>query len=213
VDLALFRRPSYGFGAGIGLVYFAGFTGIFFTYAQYLQEGVGYSALASGLAITPFALGSAVTSFLGGRVVTRYGRPLVLLGLVLVTAGLVATYVAVELVPGAGAGWAAAGPLLVAGIGSGLVISPNQALSLSEVPVVRAGSAGAVLQTGQRIGSAAGIAVTGSLFFGAVADSRGDFALGFRHGLWAVIGLVALATVLAAVDVAHERRGRATADA
>ena len=208
VDLALFRRPSYGFGAGIGLIYFAGFTGIFFTYAQFLQEGLGYDALASGLAITPFALGSALTSFLGGRIVTRYGRPLVAAGLFLVTAGLVATYVAVELVPGHGAGWAAALPLLVAGLGSGLVISPNQALSLSEVPVVRAGSAGAVLQTGQRIGAAAGIALTGSLFYGAVADSRGDFGLGFRHGLWAVTGLVALALLLAVADVLHDRRGR-----
>ncbi len=73
-------------------------------------------------------------------------------------------------------GWATAAPLLVAGIGSGLVISPNVTLTLSEVPVARAGSAGGVLQTGQRIGAAAGIAATGSVFFGALAATGGDFA-------------------------------------
>ena len=37
-----------------------------------------------------------------------------------------------------------AAPLLVAGLGSGLVISPNQTLTLAEVPVERAGSAAGV---------------------------------------------------------------------
>jgi hypothetical protein len=55
-------------------------------------------------------------------------------------------------------------PVLVAGLGAGLVISPNLTLTLSQVPVERAGSAGGVLQTGQRIGTAAGIAATGSIF-------------------------------------------------
>ena len=206
VSLELFQSRSYALGAAIGLVYFAGFTGIFFTYAQFLQEGNGYSPLLSGLAITPFALGSAVTSFAGGRVVTRYGRPLVAVGLAIVVVGLVATYLAVQLVPGRGVGWATALPLLVAGVGSGFVISPNQTLSLSEVPVQRAGSAGAVLQTGQRIGAAAGIAATGSLFFSAVASSRGDFGLGFRHGLWVITGAVVLALVLAVLDLVRGRR-------
>lgn len=111
-----------------------------------------------------------------------------------------------QLVPGRGVGWATAVPLLVAGIGSGFVISPNQTIALSEVPVARAGSAGAVLQTGQRIGAAAGIAATGSVFFTAVASSGGDFGLGFRHGLWVIIGVVVLALALALVDLVTGRR-------
>ncbi len=206
VDLDLFTRRSYSLGAGIGILYFAGFTGIFFTYAQYLQEGdVHYTALQSGLAVTPFALGSAVTAFVGGRVVLRFGRPLVAVGLGLVTVGLLATYAAAQAVPGSNVGWATAVPLLVAGVGSGFVISPNQTLTLSEVPVRRAGSAGGVLQTGQRIGAAAGIAATGSVFFSAVASSRGDFGLAFRHGLWVIVGFVVLALLLAVVDVVTDR--------
>jgi hypothetical protein len=80
------------------------------------------------------------------------------------------------------------------------VISPNQTLSLSQVPVSRAGSAGGVLQTGQRIGSAAGIAVTGSVFYGTVAGTHGDFATAFRDGLISIAGFVAAALALAVAD-------------
>jgi hypothetical protein len=67
------------------------------------------------------------------------------------------------------------------------------------VPVERAGSAGGVLQTGQRIGTAAGIAVTGSIFYNTLASSHGDFASAFRHGIVsiAVFGSAALGLVLA----------------
>lgn len=122
-------------------------------------------------------------------------------GLQWVLIGLGGTILAVQHWPGREVGWATALPLLLAGVGSGLVVSPNQALTLSEVPVVRAGSAGAVLQTGQRIGSAIGIAAVGSVFFSAVASTRGDWSESFLHGIVVVAGFVFLALIAAAVDV------------
>jgi MFS family permease len=206
IELNLFRVRSYGLGALIGLLYFAGFTTIFFIYTLYLQSGLRYSALAAGVAITPFALGSAAAAALGGRVVNRYGRPLVALGLALVAAGLAGTVVALELVPGPDGGWAAAVPLLVAGVGSGLVISPNQTLTLAEVPVERAGSAGAVLQTGQRIGTAIGIAVVGAVFFNRLAATGNDWSSALRTALLVTIGLVLVALTAALADVSAARR-------
>ena len=91
-------------------------------------------------------------------------------------------------------------------VGSGLVITPNITLTLSQVPVATAGTAGGVLQTGQRIGAAAGIAVTGSVFTGTLASS-GDGAVAFRAGLLVITGLVVLATVVAVVDAARSRPG------
>ena len=69
------------------------------------------------------------------------------------------------------------------------------------MPVERAGSAGGVLQTGQRIGSAAGIAITGSVFYSTLASTHGDFALAFRHGVAGHRGFVAAALALALADV------------
>ncbi|HEY8450879.1 MAG TPA: MFS transporter, partial [Natronosporangium sp.] len=158
VDVGLFRRRSYALGCLLGMFYFAGFTAVPFVLSLFLQQGHGYSALATGLTLTPFALGSAVAAAASGRVVTRIGRPLVAAGLVTVGVGVAATAVVIELVPGRSASWAVAPALLLAGLGSGMVISPNVTLTLSEVPVRRAGSAGGVLQTAQRVGSATGIA-------------------------------------------------------
>ncbi|OLT34814.1 hypothetical protein BJF79_32895 [Actinomadura sp. CNU-125] len=165
VDLALFRLRSYALGTLIALLFFAGFTAIFFIFTLYLQNGLGYSALGAGLAISPFAVGSGTASAIGGRFVHRLGRPLVAAGLGVVAVGLAAAWVAVELVPGTNVGWATALPLLVAGFGTGLVIAPNQTITLSEVHHAEGGSAAGVLQTGQRVGTAAGIAWVGSVFF------------------------------------------------
>ena len=109
-------------------------------------------------------------------------------------------------VPENGTGWATLAPLLVGGLGAGLVISPNQTLTLSEVPVERAGTAGGLLQVGQRIGAAVGIAAVGSVFFARVASSRGDFASAFQHGILVATAFIVAALVLAVVDVVVDRR-------
>ncbi len=200
VSLDLFAIRTYVLGTGVGLLYFAGFTGTFFILTQYLQIGLRYSALGAGLAATPFAVGGALTAALGSRQVLRRGRKLVAFGLGTVITGLVLVWVAVHAEPGRHVAYYTALPLLLAGLGGGLVIAPNQTLSLSEVPRRRAGSAGGVLQTGQRIGSSAGIAVTGSVFYGELASTHGDFAVAFRHGLVVIVSFVAAALALALAD-------------
>jgi len=201
VQLDLFRMRAYALGAALALVYFAGFASIFFVFTLYLQIGLVYSPLEAGLAITPFALGSAVGSAVGGRVVTRRGRRLVVLGLVLVALGLTLADVAVHLVDGSRTGWATAVPLAVAGVGSGFVIAPNQTLTLAEVPIAHAGSAAAVVQMGQRIGTSTGIAAVGSMFFAALASTGGDYQTAFERGLAMSICFVAIALVIGLVDV------------
>ncbi|MGZ6840169.1 MAG: MFS transporter, partial [Frankiaceae bacterium] len=126
--------------------------------------------------------------------------------LAVVTLGLIATDVAVRLDPGHSVGLATMLPLLVAGLGSGFVIAPNQALSLQEVPVQGGGSAAGVLQTGQRIGSAIGIAAVGSAFFARLASSPGDWAGSFRTGLLVALVFVALALGAAVIDFLAGRR-------
>ena len=122
-------------------------------------------------------------------------------GLATVLVGLAGVWLAVGAHPGHDAGLWTALPLLIAGLGGGLVISPNLTLSLSQVPVERAGSAGGVLQTGQRIGSAAGIAIVGSVFYTRLASSHGDFASAFRHGLMSTAVFIAAALALVLADV------------
>jgi len=196
VDLSLLRARSYAVGVTIGFSYFAGFTGIFLVLTVYFQQGLGYSALAAGAATLPFALGSALSSALGGRVVHRFGRAMIVLGLLSVTLGLAATALLIRYQSDSVVWLVILGPLLLAGLGSGVVIGPNQTLTFAQVPTGQAGSAAAVLQTSQRVGSALGIAVAASLFFSSLATS-GTFPASASLGLFGSAGLVGCAFVTA----------------
>ena len=208
INLRLLKISSYAFGAAVGLLYFAGFTGIFFVLAVYLQRGLGYSALQAGLALTPFAVGSAVSAAYGGRIVYRFGRLLVIFGALASQVGLVGTDLVLASHPGLEAGLVIALPLLVAGAGTGFVIAPNQTVTLSEVDVASAGTAAGIQQTGQRIGSAVGIAAASGLFFSALM--RGGYDVAISTGLLASVGFVgaALAVAVAELVVGSWRRSR-----
>ncbi len=58
IDLRLFRRRSFSLGIGLATVYFAGFTPLFFVLTLALQSGLEYSALLAGLSSVSFAVGS-----------------------------------------------------------------------------------------------------------------------------------------------------------
>ncbi|MFG2125621.1 MFS transporter [Streptomyces sp. NPDC048710] len=204
VDLGLFSLRSFTLGTLISLTFFGGLTTIFFVLSLFLQNSVGYSALAAGVTILPFAVASAVGAAFGGRLVTRYGRSLVVIGLSAVALGLLGVVSAVQLVPGEGVGWAVALPLVIGGIGSGLTVSPNTTLTLVLVPVRRAGAAGGVMQTGQRIGSAVGIAVVGAVYF-AHLSNHGRATTALQLGLLTAMAIILVALVLAVADL-RERR-------
>jgi EmrB/QacA subfamily drug resistance transporter len=204
VNFRLLRTRSYALGTTLGLLYFAGFTSIFFVLTLFLQQGRGFTPLDAGLALTPFALGSAASSAIGGRLISRFGKPLIVLGLLGVVVGLLAIDVVLRSDP-AHVGWAIAVPLLVAGIGGGFVVAPNQTLALEQIPPSEGGTAAGVLQTGQRVGSAIGISAVGAVFFGSLASSRGDWASSIGSGLVVTVGLVVLALVVGVADLVSER--------
>jgi EmrB/QacA subfamily drug resistance transporter len=199
VDLSLRRIPSYVFGLSVGTFYFAGFTAIFLILTLYLQQGLGYSALQAGATQTAFAVGSAGSAFLAGRLVNRFGRSLVVIGLVVIGGSLVALDIVVPRVH-SHVGLALAPLLFCAGVGGGMVISPNVTLSLADVDPARAGAGGGLLQTAQRVGSAIGVAVVLAEFFDSLASTHGDFADAFSGALHTTIALLVLALVVAVVD-------------
>jgi len=201
VDLTLFSRRSFSFGTAMITVYFAGFTALFFVLTLLLQFGLGFSALLAGLTTLPFAAGSGLAAGVSGRVVHRFGRRLVLLGLAMVTLGYFGVIVVVREVPDHLIGWVLIAPLLVGGIGSGMVIAPNQTLTLSEVPVAQGGTAGGLIQVGQRIGSAVGIAAVGSVFYAQLASSHGNYNRALQHGLLIAVLFLVVSLALAGAEL------------
>lgn len=206
LDLSLVRVRSFVLGVGLGTFYFAGFTSIFIVLTLYLQQGLGYSALQAGASQLPFAVGSATSAFVGGRLVERFGRALVVAGLLTIAVALVAIDLVVPHLQG-DVGLKLAPILLLAGVGGGLVITPNITLSLGEVDPARAGAGGGLLQTAQRVGSAIGVAVVLALFFERVRSSDGDFADALSYSLHVTIALIVIALVLGVADLLRRARG------
>lgn len=213
----LTRDRSFTFGSAVGTAYFAGFTGIFLVGTLYLQLGLGLSPLQAGLVQTPFALVSGASAALSGRLVQRFQRWTIVVGIVVMSAGVVAVDITVGTLDGTRAALAMGAWLALAGLGNGAVIAPNQTLTLQDVPVRMGGTAGGVLQTAQRIGAAVGIAIISSVFFATLADDGGPGALAHGYGpalnvgLRFTLGLFAIALVLALADAVRRARHRRSA--
>jgi len=167
VPPSLFRHPSFTGGVILALVYFAAFTSIFFTISLLWQGGLQHSALATGAVTIPFAIGSIIGSSQSNHLSARLGRTVLIIGTALVAIALTWLWLLLSHVKGAElTGWMLLTPLLIGGLGNGLFIAPNARFIVATVDHRDAGSGSAVIAAVQRIGSAVGIAVIGSVLFG-----------------------------------------------
>ena len=207
VDLSLLAIPSFAYGSLAIAVYFLGYTSVWIIVAQYVQAGLGSTALASGLIGVPAALAGSIAAAVAGRRVIRVGRVMVLGGMVLGMVGLLGSIGIMHMHARAGwSPWWLTLTLLVLGVGQGLVVSPNQTLSLADVPLEYAGAAGGILQTGERIGASIGIAVITGLTF-RVSHSSG-WEVAAQAGLLAVVVTIAVAAGVAVIDLRLAARRR-----
>lgn len=206
VDLGIFRVRSFANGALLITVYFVGITSVWVLVAMYLQDGLGRTALETGLMGLPSAVLSAFSALLAGRNVIRHGRKVVIVGMYSALFGLLTSIVVVWLRSrGLASEWWLLLTLSFLGIGQGSVISPNQTLTLADVPLEYAGSSGGIMQTGQRIGTSVGIAVITAVAFATLA--RSDWSVAFMTGFAAIVLVVACSLAIAYADL-RERRLR-----
>ncbi|HEY3685814.1 MAG TPA: MFS transporter [Streptosporangiaceae bacterium] len=176
IDMRLFGNRAFSAGVALSLVYFAAFIGLLFALSVYLQAGLDRPVLAAGLTITPFAVGTLLGSWASESLAERLGRRVLLVGAVLVGAGIGGVIAAARYAGPGMSAWHLLPGLLVGGVGSGFVIAPNVGIVLSGVPWRDAGSASGVLNTAQRVGQAIGVAVVGVALFGAVGSAAPDAA-------------------------------------
>lgn len=219
IPLSLFSVASYRNGTILQAAYFTAAPSMFLLTTLYLQGGLHIEPVFAGMVTIGFALASAVSSFVGGTLVGKYGRPVVVWGLALVlvcVGGLMATAL---YVPDAATPYVMAGVMIIGGIGGGLVISPNQTLTLADIPVREGGLAGSVGQLGQRIGTAVGTAIALALFYATIyreQDASVDavvFHDAYGFGMVSVGLAVAIALGISVVDLSARRRSQKLADA
>ncbi|MEU5645418.1 MFS transporter [Streptomyces milbemycinicus] len=147
----------------------AGMFGVFLFLTYYLQQSLGYTPIRTGLAFLPMVAALMLTSTLATTtLIPRLGpKPVVPLGMGLAAAGM-AWLTALDL----DSGYAAdiLPPLIVAGLGLGLVMAPAMSLATSGVAAEDSGVASAAVNTMQQVGGSLGTALLNTLSTSAVTN-------------------------------------------
>src|ERR1039457_7140130 len=147
----------------------AGLFGTFLFLTYYLQQTLGYSPLVTGYAFLPMSGGLIVMANLSTTVLMpRFGpKPLIASGMLAAAGG--AAWLA-HLGPHTGYTAGVLGPLILAGIGLGMVIAPAINTGTFGVAPQDAGVASATVTVGQMLGASVGTSLLNTIFAAAVTS-------------------------------------------
>jgi EmrB/QacA subfamily drug resistance transporter len=151
------------------LIASAGLFGTFLFLTYYLQQTLGYSPLVTGVAFLPLSGGLIVASNLAtiGAMPRTGPRPLVASGMLAAAGG---TAWLAQLGPHAGYATGVVGPLVLVGIGLGMVIAPAINTGTFGVAPQDAGVASATVTVGQQLGASVGTSLLNTIFAAAVTS-------------------------------------------
>jgi EmrB/QacA subfamily drug resistance transporter len=182
------------------LLLVAGLFGMFFFLTQFVQEILGFSPLAAGVAFLPLTLTVFGVSRAAPRLIPRFGGTrLMLAGMLPVIAGM-AWLAQVS----AGTSYLAGilGPMLLLGTGMGLVFVPLTAASLAGVAPTDSGAASSMVNVMQQVGGSLGLAILVTVFGTAYRHAGGGVHQALVHGVSAAFSVAALFDVAALLVIA-----------
>ena len=160
LPLELFSDRRFSVGSAVVSITFVVMIGFWFLLALYVQFSLGYSALEAGLATMPEAIASMVVSPFTAPLAKRFGsRRIMSLGF----AVLAATFLPLAMVGTDTSYWFLLGPLVLAGAGLALAMTPATNDIMVATPYEKAGIGSAVNDTARELGAALGIATLGAL--------------------------------------------------
>jgi len=179
----------------------AGFVGTLFLVPLLLQNGLGFTAVHSGLSTFPEAIGGMTGIQVTTRLYKRVGPRRLMI------AGMCGTVVAIGGVGFAGpsdAAWLIPVLMFFTGCSFGFAMSPSQTAGLGTVSRAQTGQASTLLNTLRQAGGAAGVALLGSVL-GATGAGPADLS-GYRMAFAAASALmvfgVAFSTRVSDADAA-----------
>ncbi len=202
VPLSILKVKGVAAADATQLVAIAGFLPMFFFLTLYMQTVLGYSPIQTGLAYLPLTGGFIIAASISSQLFARIGtKPVVVLGTVISAAGLYwlsrvpldGSYLS-DILPG----------LLTVSIGMGGVFTGLTTAANAGVEQDQAGLAAGLLNTGQQLGAALGLAILSAV---ATAQTKSVLSAGdgltqaATHGYQRAL-LVGAFIVLAATAVA-----------
>jgi EmrB/QacA subfamily drug resistance transporter len=161
LPLSIFRVKGLAATDASQVLGLAGFFSAFYFITLYMQEILHFSALRAGSAYVPIAAIVAVGSIGGSALVPRLGtRPLIVCGAAIATGGLYW----LSRIPAHGHYWTDIfPPMMIMGLGLGLVFVAVQIAGNAGVPPDKAGLAGALITASFQVGAALGLAILSAL--------------------------------------------------
>jgi EmrB/QacA subfamily drug resistance transporter len=160
-DLSLFRVPTFSGGLIAAFTMNGSLFAMLLYLVLYLQDDLGYSALATGARLLLLSGGTLASAMIAGRLTSvvpvrwLIGPGLLLVGVgLLLMAGITGTSSWTHLIPG----------FIMGGVGAGMVNPPLASTAVGVVTPERSGMASGVNTTFRQIGIATAIAAFGSIF-------------------------------------------------
>jgi EmrB/QacA subfamily drug resistance transporter len=160
LQLKFFRNPTFAAAAACAGIISFGMFGMFFFMSLFFQSVQGYTPFQAGLRTLPASGVIVIVAPLAGRIAGRIGSK------VPMAVGLAMNALALTLMTSIDATtsyshiWP---PLLLAGVGMSLVMTPMTAAVMGAVPRERAGMASATSNASREIGGVFGIALLGAI--------------------------------------------------
>jgi LPXTG-motif cell wall-anchored protein len=167
LDIDLFRSKLFSHGLAGSVCQQIALGGLLIALPIYLQLDLGYNALEAGLSLAPLTLMVFAAAALAGRRAGRR-RPAALIrgGFALLTLGVL---ILIPLVPRVDTGWYLVAPLVLSGIGLGLLVSQLNSYTVSPVSEERAGEAAGVNSSVSSFGLSVGLAFGGAILLAALS--------------------------------------------
>ncbi|MGY1715482.1 DHA2 family efflux MFS transporter permease subunit [Geodermatophilus sp. SYSU D01106] len=221
VDFRLFRSRSV-LGADLGALFVgAGIFAVFFFLVLWMQQVNGWSPLRAGFAFLPMTVAIVVGAGIASQLLGRVGpRPLLVGGPALAAAGMLV--LGLRLDPTASYLTIVLPSLVTVALGMGLTFVALTSAAVAGVPQEDAGVASALLNAGQQVGGALGLAILTAVSVArteAVAPAGPPATPGYVSAVvegWGIgfvvaAGFLAAAAVVSATLVRVSRREAAEA--
>jgi EmrB/QacA subfamily drug resistance transporter len=198
VDPSILNRRAYVSGLVLVLCFIGAMGGMILVFNVMLQAGLGFSPLDCGVATIGIPVAAIFGSITSSATLERLGRTTIHIGTATMACGLLVCDLVLRSRGGDLSAWDLAGPLALTGFGMGMVFVPMFDVILAGVEPRQLGSASGLLETIQQLGMSVGIAVVGTVLFGALGSGQGAaaFVSSADHAL-----LVAVAFLVAAFAV------------
>src|SRR5437763_1383445 len=169
LDLGLFRRRLFSAAAASAVLNFLCVYGILFLLPFYLIQGRDLGPSQAGLLLTMQPLVMIVVAPLSGTLSDRIGSRLpATLGMAILA---VALFLLSRLGPHSSVGDVVV-PLAIAGLGTGIFISPNNSALMGAAPRHQQGIAAGILATARNVGMMLGVGLMGAIFTTVLAQGE-----------------------------------------